>query len=230
LIQHTPKIQGLPTSTPPELKGSILRAELVVPGLPEQQTGGILNAGVWKSRETQKGKGRLKLYLLDIVRWRGKDVESRAYGEKMPMLAEAGRLSWLHRPRTAFTAGAKARMRAAIAAGREKTTDEGIVSWDRNKNRPTKEKVRPERDVRVTRVFMEKSRRGLAGGFEIEGGGRVGTGFSHALKKHMAENPELYRGLRAKVTSAPGAYGRPQKPAFAGWHLDQNLPPGVKSS
>jgi hypothetical protein len=329
LIQHTPKIPGFDRLVVPSaLRGSMFRAELVVPGIPEQRTGGILNAGVWKSRAKQATEGRLRLYLLDVVTWRGKDVEGLVYGEKLPMLDEALRAaSWLRRPRTAFTAGAKAALVANIAAGREKTTDEGVVAWNKTQVTPTKMKVKDDRDVYVARVFAENqptktmtfpaneipslkaridsgqsvvttridkefgrwhkgaivntpmgvlrvtsvkrvdsvvdhpyrdqltpqqvkvlgdqkmdvvtlasTRPGLAGGFEYAltpGGpvvGRVGTGLGHGLKAHMLKNPGLYQGLRAKIRTqrSGGAYA-PQKPVFTGWHLDQQLPEGVRT-
>lgn len=239
LIQHTPKIPGFDKLVVPSaLRGSMFRAELVVPGIPEQRTGGILNAGVWKSRAKQKTEGRLKLYLLDVVTWRGKDVEGLVYGDKLPMLDEALRAAnWLHRPRTAFTTGAKTALVARVAAGKEKTTDEGVVAWNRTQVVPTKMKLKDDRDVYVARVFAEKGQRGpMAGGFEYSltpSGpvvGRVGTGLSHGLKTHMLKNPGLYQGLKAKIrTQRQGGAYAPQKPVFKGWHLDQQLPEGVKT-
>ena len=222
LIQHTQRLPGYDRmTTPARLKGSVLRAEILVPGKTEQQTGGVLNSGVWRSRK----KGRLRLYVIDVVTWRGRDVEGLAYGKKLPMIDEAVRLApWLHKPRTAFSAGAKAGLVARIEARDE----EGIVSWHPGRARPTKAKRRPERDVHVVRVFDEK-RPGMAGGFEYAaraGGpvvGRVGTGFDHGQKRDMARRPEAYVGLKAKIHTAPGPHAG-QKPSFAGWHLDQRLP------
>lgn len=336
LINHTPRLKSLLTvDTPPALRGALLRAELGAVdadghALPAAQIGGLLNAGVWKSRERQKELGaRPLLYSLDVVRWRGKNVENAPYAEKARMLDEARvHAPWLRKPPTATTVGAKEALRRAIDEGREKSTVEGLVEWHADKSVPTKAKFFPERDVFVRRVFAENTpsssmsfpnseipdlklqvangqkvvttridnelgrwrqgqivttpmgvmrvnsvrrvndvkehpyhehltraqaqtltdkkmdvveltaaRAGLAGGFEYaltpKGpvAGRVGTGLSHDLKKHMLQNPGLYEGLRAKIRTqrAPEAYA-PRAAVFAGWHLDQTLPEGIKTA
>lgn len=231
LIQHTQKIPGLMTAAVPRsLKGSVFRAELVVPGIPEQRTGGILNSGVWRSREKQGQEGKLRLYVFDVVAWGGKDVESLPYGQKLPMINRATQeVPWLKKPRTYRTTAAKIRLLKRISEGHDKETDEGVVAWNLDGRHPIKAKLRPETDVYVKRVFDEKSTRGMAGGFEYSmspGGpavGRVGTGFNHTQKRDMAARPTAYKGLKAKIRMAPGPY-RGQKPSFAGWHLDQEIP------
>ena len=241
LIQHTFKMpEVFERDTPPALAGSILRGDVTAlkggTAVAAARVGGLLNSNTWQSRTQQKDAGRLVIFVHDVVRWQGKDVAGLDYGAKLPMLEIAwAAASWIKKPPTAFTAGAKTGLRDRIGAGREKSTREGLVVWRRDDPKPTKAPFAPERDVYVRKVFMEQGARGLAGGFEYAltpGGpivGRVGTGFSHGLKAHMAQNPSLYVGLKASIRAkpAPDAYA-PRAPVFSGWHLDQQLPEGIK--
>lgn len=244
LIIHTPRVPAMAgRRTPPELKGAVIRGELGAEdargrALPAARVGGLLNAGVWKSREAQGREGLVVPYAFDVSRWRGHDVENRPYAEKQVMLdAVHAHAPWLRAPVTASTTAAKERLVAAIVAGREKSTGEGVVAWHARESRPTKAKVQREVDVFVRKIFAESSSRNLAGGFEYSLSprgpvvGRVGTGFSHALKADMLANPGRYLGLRARIvtTPAPGHYAL-RAPAFRTWHLDQILPPGVKTA
>jgi hypothetical protein len=242
LIIHTPRVPAMQGQrTPPELKGSVLRGELTAVdksgrALPAARVGGLLNAGVWRSRDQQSREGRIVPYVFDVSVWRGKNVEDRPYAEKERIIDEARRSApWLRKPPTARTQAAKDRLVSAIVGGREKSTDEGVVVWSRGDSVPAKAKR--EVDVYVRKIFSEESQRGMAGGFEYSLSpqgpivGRVGTGFSHAMKTDMARNPGLYIGLRARVvtTPAPGHYAL-RAPAFKSWHLDQQLPAGVKTA
>lgn len=244
LIIHTPRVPAMVGKrTPPELKGAVIRGELSAEdprgrALPAARVGGLLNAGVWKSREAQKSEGKIVPYAFDVSRWRGRDVEDRPYAEKQVILDTVRQHApWLRAPVTAKTQAAKAKLVAAIAAGREKSTDEGVVAWRADQAVPTKAKVQREVDVYVRKIFPETGARNLAGGFEYSLSpqgpivGRVGTGFSHALKADMLAKPGLYIGLKARVvtTPAPGHYAL-RAPAFKTWHLDQALPPGVKTA
>lgn len=244
LIIHTPRVDALRRQqTPAALRGSVLRGELTAVddrgrSLPAARVGGLLNAGVWKSRDQQGREGRIVPYVFDVSVWRGKNVEDLPYSEKKTILDTVHQVApWLRRPLTARTEAAKAKLVSAIVAGREKSTDEGVVAWRADQSVPTKAKVQREVDVYVRGVFPETGSRNLAGGFEYSLSpqgpvvGRVGTGFSHALKADMLKNPGLYTGLRARVvtTPAPGHYAL-RAPAFKSWHLDQSLPAGVKTA
>jgi hypothetical protein len=247
VIDHTQKLPGFhKRKTPSGLKDTILRGELYAvddrgKALPAARVGGILNAGVWKSREKQKQEGRLVPVAFDVTRFKGKDVEGLPYAQKRELLAQAvGAAPWLSRPRTASTPAAKRKLIADIEAGREPSTEEGVVEWHRDKPTPVKAKFKAEKDVFVRSVFPERGtkRQGtMAGGFEFsytKGGpviGRVGTGMSHAMKKDMLQNPSKYEGLQARVTMqrAPMHYA-PRAPAFKSFHLDQDIPPDVKTA
>lgn len=239
VIEHTQRLPDFAQKkVPKELKQTILRGELYAVGtdgkaLPPERVGGILNAGVWKSRAKQEAEGKLVPAVFDVVQWQGKNVEKAPFAEKLKMLQEAVKAApWLQIPRTAHTPEEKKKLFEDIDKGREPSTIEGVIEWHKDKPIPIKAKFRPEEDAFVKGVFQEKSSRGMAGGFTYsrtpEGpvAGRVGTGMSHALKKDLSLHPEKYIGLQARIAVTRGHAGR--APSFQSWHLDQPLPEGVK--
>lgn len=239
VIEHTHRLPDYSNlRVPGPLRDSILRGELYATSgdgkaLPPQRVGGILNAGVWKSRQKQEEEGHLRPVVFDVVKWRGRDVSREPYEEKLKLLRQAvEHAPWLQLPRMASTPSEKQKLIEDIRSGKEPSTIEGVVEWHLDKPVPVKSKFRPEKDVFVRRVFPEKGARGLAGGFEYsttkEGPivGRVGTGFSHGLKRDMLESPSKYEGLQARIKVIPGHEGR--APAFISWHLDQEIPMDVK--
>lgn len=245
LIDHTQKLEGFSDfKTPPELAHTTLRGELYAvddkgKALPAARVGGILNANVWKSREKQQQEGKLVPVVFDVARFKGRDVEGKPYAEKKEMLSKAvGAAPWLQQPRTASTPEEKRKLIEDISAGREPSTDEGVVEWRYDRAVPVKAKFKAERDVFVRSVFPEAGKRqGMAGGFEFSYSkdgpvvGRVGTGMSHEMKRDMLQNPSKYEGLQARVTMqrAPERYA-PRAPAFKSFHLDQEIPEDVKTA
>lgn len=243
LIHHTPRVADMVGKrTPKGLAGAVLRGELVAQdpsgrSLPAAQTGGMLNAGVWKSRSIQRVQGDIKPFVFDVERWRGRDVSGLPWREKSKLLSRAQELApWLKTPRTAVSAGDKAKLVADVMRGKEPSTEEGVVEWHQDHAIPAKAKVQRERDVYVRKVFAETGKReGLAGGFEFSLTptgpivGRVGTGMSHDLKRDLHDNPDRYVGLKAKIltTPAPESYA-PRAPVFAGWHMEQDMAEGTK--
>ena len=244
LIEHTHRVPGvLEQRTPKELKNTVLRGELYAVdrrnrALSAAQVGGILNANVWKSREKQKEEGKLVPTVFDVVKWKGKDVSDAPFEEKQQLLQEAVKAApWLKIPRTATTPKQKEKLIADIKSGKEPSTEEGVIEWHLDKSIPRKAKFLREEDAFVRGIFKEEGKhlRPLAGGFEMSRThsgpvvGRVGTGFSLALKKDMIENPDKYIGLQARIktTPAPAKYA-PRAAKFVGWHLDQDLPENIK--
>jgi GNAT superfamily N-acetyltransferase len=247
VIEHTHKIPGFHRlSTPSSLRDTIVRGELYAvdqagKALPAARVGGILNAGVWRSREKQQQEGRLVPVAFDIVRYRGKDVENEPYSVKRKLLDSIRKLApWLKKPRTATTATEKEKLVFDIMHGLEPSTEEGVVELRQDRPVPAKSKFLRERDVFVRDVFPEEGtkRRGtMAGGFEYSTSpkgpivGRVGTGFSHALKKDMLEHPDKYRGLRARVMTQPApAHYAPRAASFHSFHIEQEMPENVKTA
>lgn len=244
-IDHTQKLEGWHArKTPGAIKQTILRGELYAvdkkgKAIPAARVGGLLNSNVWKSREDQKTKGKLVPVIFDVQRWRGEDVSHLPYQDKKLLLEEAVKAApWLSLPRTARTTEEKRKLIQDIERGREPSTDEGVVEWDRRKSTPKKFKFKEEHDVFVRRIFPEEGvkRKGImAGGFEYslkpkgEIVGRVGTGFSHGLKKDMIGSPSKYEGLRARVQAQRAADAKAlRSPAFLTFHLDEELPEDVK--
>ena len=245
IIEHTQKLPDFwKHRTSSTMKDTILRGELYAAdgkgkALPAARVGGLLNAGVWKSREKQEQEGKLIPVVFDVVKWKGQNVQDAPYSYKRELLAKAvAAAPWLQRPRTATTPTAKRKLIEDIRTGKEPSTEEGVVEWHEDKAIPRKAKFTDEKDVYVRNVFPEagiKRHGTMAGGFEYSHTktgpivGRVGTGMSHALKKDLLENPSAYVGLQAKIKAlrAPSHYV-PRAPAFLGFHLDQDLPEGIK--
>jgi hypothetical protein len=247
VIEHTHKLPGFHEQhTPAALKDTILRGELYATdskgkALPAAQVGGLLNANVWKSREKQQEHGQLKPVVFDVVQWKGKNVEDAPYAEKKEYLQQAIKAApWLSIPRTATTPDAKKKLMEDIRTGKEPSTTEGVVEWHKDRAIPTKSKFLEERDVVVRKIFAEEGekRQGtMAGGFEFsytKNGpiiGRVGTGMSHDMKRDLLQNPTKYEGLTARIMMqrAPKEYA-PRAPVFHSFHLDQDVPEGVKTA
>lgn len=246
IIEHTHRLPGFQRHRVPDsLRGTVLRGELYATdssgkALPPAQVGGILNAGVLKSRQKQKTEGRVVPVAFDVVRFQGNDVSDRPYSERLEMLHQAVKAApWLKLPRMAITPEAKARLMEDIRTGKEPSTEEGVVEWSLGSAAPPrKAKFQQERDVFVKNVFPERGKRqGLAGGFEFsytkDGPivGRAAGGMGHAMKKDMLENPSKYEGLRARISAlrAPEQYA-PRNASFKSFHLDQDIPEDVKTA
>lgn len=87
VIDHTWRVQDI-IGHRTTGKRSLFRAELFAEGadgkaLPPEKVGGILNAGVRKSREMQAEQGKLRLALIDVVKHNGEDFSEKPYAEKL---------------------------------------------------------------------------------------------------------------------------------------------------
>jgi len=81
------------------------------------------------------------------------------------------------------------------------------------------------------RYEYEEARPAMAGGFYYSLTprgpivGKVGTGLSFEMKKDMAQNPEKYEGLVARVRAlAQYPSGALAKPSFKNWHFEKSFP------
>lgn len=242
-IEHTHKMPFFGTlRTPEELDGTVLRAEVFGRGehgaIPPQDTGGLLNASVWKSREMQDRRGPLDLRTFSVDRFKGKNVASAPYSEQLSMLREVSEAMKPLKPMpTATTLAEKRKMLERIVQGKDPLTSEGVVVRDLRTGKIIKAKQRTDYDVYV-REITKGRKRGEAGAFRYSLTptgpiiGNVGTGFSRQLRKSMWKHPEEYIGRVAKVLAQQQfPSGALRAPVFTGeWHLDKGRQPFVEST
>jgi len=209
-IDHSYRTDLYKLRGPVDLGDTVVRTELYVPGKDSSVIGGILNSNVWKSRELQKQVGKLKPAIIDIVKYRGKNVEKMPYEEKLKMLKEIStKIPELEMPPLAITQQEKMKLKDDIISGRYPLTSEGIVVYKTKEAIPYKSKSNEDFDVLITGVFAAKP------GSKYEGnaiGGfvgipentrtkiRIGSGLSDELRREAYLNPNKYIGLWAKVT------------------------------
>lgn len=251
LIEHTFKFQDFQKRRgAPEVKNTMIRAEAWASdkdgnAIPAEQLGGLLNAGVLKSRQKQDELGiKLRLTGFDVVRHNGRNMENKPFADKLEVLSKVNKVTrgFVELPEIAGTPEEKTKMLEDIKNRARKDTHEGVVLHSiATAAPPIKAKFKPDVDVYVTGVFNKPrgEAKGHAGGLEYSfapGGptvGRVGTGFDHATRKDMFENPEKYVGRVAKVQSVRSSENMTdpsqltkalRAPSFQGWHLDKTDP------
>jgi len=234
VIEHTHKIPTLfNTYAPVEVHDTLLRGGIYAKNTESNELGGLLNSNVWKSREGQRDNKLIPL-IYDVVRFRGKDVSSAPYADKLEILKKVVQaVPGFQIPHFATTKEEKEKLIRDVKDGMHPETREGVVVWNLNKEGmpPTKAKLVEEHDVFVRDTFPGegKYRDKGVGGFTYSHtpdgpiAGRVGTGLSDALRKDMHANPSKYLGLVAKVTAQDKFdSGALRVPVFKGWHLDKN--------
>lgn len=249
LIEHTFKFPDFQNrKSDASVNNTMIRAELwgsdrSGKAIPAEELAGILNSSVERSRRIQQEKDvTLRLTGIDVIRHGGKSYENKPFADKLEALhaVKKGTGGMIELPPIAATPEEKATMIEMIRDKKLPMTEEGVVVHDLTSSRTTKAKFRPGHDVYVKEIFTKPKgvARGHAGGFAFswepggEAAGRVGTGFSHEMRKDMLENPERYVGRVATVKSQ-GAYqnkvdksqlGALRAPSFQRWHLDKNDP------
>lgn len=244
IIEHTHKVPGIleGVPTPAGLGGTILRGGLYAihpssgVATPTATLAGMLNSDVWKSRQKQNEHGQLASVLYDVVRYKGRSMESAPYSEKLKVLREVeSKLpDYFHLPRMAFTQEAKKKLVDDMREGKLPETKEGIVAWHLHSGTPPyKAKFTTDHDVYIRGFFPGEGKykdRGVGGFFysyEPTGQivGRVGTGLTDAQRSHMHSNPDLYVGTVARVKAQERfPSGALRAPSFDTYHLDKNTP------
>lgn len=243
LIEHTPRFQDWnKLKTPPGYGGTVLRAELwgtdrQGKAIPPQTLAGLLNTSVWNARLKQEDQGyRLRLAPFDVVRWKGKDVANKPFEERLKMIDEVSKQlpNYVEPPPMAKSTTAKKRLLERIRTGKEKATHEGVVIRRLKDNAPpTRAKFRQEEDATV--IGYKPGQGKWAGGKGVGGlivkdnktgtTSVVGTGLPDRLRKALVEDPELAKGMIAKVeVQQVFPSGKYRAPVFRGWHLDKNDP------
>jgi GNAT superfamily N-acetyltransferase len=235
VIEHTHKLPSYHTlRAPGSLAGTVLRGEAWAAGpdgkaLPAERIGGLLNAGVARSRELQQEHGPLRLSVFDVVRHKGKLMENAPYAEKLEVLRQVAKeMPQLELPPTAETPEEKLKLFTRIQEGKEPVTREGIVAWHLDRPLPTKIKFRPDVDAEVVGVFPGKGKHeGRAGGLVVKLPGseattRVGTGFSDQMRKELWERQHEIVGRVARVaTQQVFPSGKMRAPAFKDFHTEK---------
>ncbi len=241
-IEHTHKVEKLfGETTPSALADSVVRGGLYAMHSSKNQAteahilGGMLNSDVWKSREKQKEQGQLVPVLYDVVRFKGKDMSSAPYKEKLEVLKKIQKEmpGVFELPKMATTSAGKKALLSQIGKGMLAHTKEGVVLWNKESGEaPIKAKFKNDHDVFVRGFFPGEGKykgKGV-GGFvfsHTKDGpvvGRVGTGLSDSQRKDMHKNMDKYLGMVAKV-EAQGKFEKTtalRAPAFVGFHLDKN--------
>lgn len=239
VLEHTHKLpQFRELKAPNSLAGTVLRGELYGErkgrAIPAEEVGGLLNAGVWKSREKQQASGAvLKPVIFDVVKYKGQDMENAPYAEKLKALQDVqSKIPRLKLPPMATTPAQKERLLSRIQSGKEPITNEGIVSWKLDNSRPTKAKFRPDVDAEIVGITQGQGKHeGRIGALKVRLPGKdtitnVGTGLSDSLREEIARDPSAFIGRVAKVrTQQVFTSGRLRAPSFGGFHIEKGKQP-----
>jgi len=233
-LEHTFKVPFHDFKTPEALDKTLVRGELYAVdrkgrAIPAEAVGSLVNANTWKSRQLQEErKERLRLVPFDVLKYRGKNVQDKPYSERFELLKRLVSKSPkdVELPETAFNEPQKYRLLKKILEGKLKQTQEGVVLWHRDQPVTTKVKKNSDYDVHVRDVYPS-THEGWAGGFDYsltpkgKVVGRVGGGFTHALREEMVNNPGKFKGRVAKVR-AQGMFpsGALRAPEFSEWRID----------
>src|SRR5690606_29412537 len=200
---------------PKKYVGSVLKGELYGEQngktISPQALGGLLNSGIAKSLEDQRARNiKLKNMLFDIQRFGNKEIDlaRTPYDSRRQMLEEIAEIL----PKDKFHLAPQVKgveealqLWREIGLGKNPYTREGVVIHPPH-GVPLKGKYVDEYDVHVTGVFPGKGKYqdaagGLTYSLEPEGPevGRIGTGFSDEIRRHIKESPESYIGRVARV-------------------------------
>lgn len=240
LIPYTPKLPHITRKSPfnAEVRAETYAVDSKGRAVHPDIVTSILNSGVDKSLQLQREKGiRTVTALIDVDKFEGRDMTRASYGEKRKVMEQiAAQNPDFHLPDTAFTAKAKSQLLGRMLAKKHPQSKEGLIVHDIHSPQApfAKAKIVDHHDVYVTGIFHEedvkKGRKAMAGGFTYAwepGGkpvGKVGTGFTHAVKIDMLKNPQEYVGRAAKVKALDVSKNKVLvKPSFDGWHIEKNI-------
>ena len=225
-IDHTYKTDLYKIRGPRQLGNTVVRTELYIPGQSSAVIGGVLNAGTWKSREKQERLGKLKPMVIDVVRFKGKNVEKSPYRDKIKMLEEISeQVPELEMPPLARTKQEKLKLKDDILSGNYPLTREGLVVYRMNEAVPYKSKSKEDFDILITGVYPaspgSKYEGNAIGGFiGIPENSRVkikiGSGLSDELRREVYLNPNKFIGNWIKVEGQMnyGKTGKIRVPIF----------------
>jgi len=222
LIEHTHRFPGITKAKVDKEIAGLYRGEVyaVRKGklLPAEELGGILNSKVDKSLDTQKDqKIQMRMALFGIPGDKHKKV--------LKFMGKG-----FEEVQTAKSKFEKSDMLEKIRNKQHPMTEEGIVIVNKSTGEPYKYRLRPDYDVYIRRMFPGQGKyAGIAvGGFEYSLSprgpiiGKVGTGFTDALRIDMKTNSKKYIGKVATVhATRQTKKGVLFQPAFTRMHLDK---------
>lgn len=236
-IEYTQKLPHIQNKSPvtAELRGEVFAIDSKGNAVHPDTVTAMLNRGVDRSLELQTEKNlRTRVALIDVDTIGGKNVASKSFSFKRDFLEGIAKNNPdFMLPSMATTAKEKEQLLKKILSGAHPETKEGLIVHNLNEpEKPfSKAKIVQDHDVYVRRIYQEEGNRApMAAGFEYswdpdgEPVGKVGTGFSHAMKIDMLKNPEAYIGRAARVTAADLSKNKVlMKPSFQGWHVEKNI-------
>jgi hypothetical protein len=237
-IVYTEKVyEEIPEGKIPDtLKNAVLIGELIGvdskgKAIPPNELSGLLNSTL-ENAVTYKRKNDIEflIYLFDIAKLKGIDVNQLLPAEKIKLLEEIrNRLPEsikknLRIIETVYTSDKAKKLLHKIIEKKHPLTEEGIVI-NPVTGKPMKFKNFEEKDVYIRAIFPGggKYKNIAAGGFYYSytpGGpivGKVGTGFSDEMRKDMWLNPDVYIGRKARVQFFREGHAL-QHPSFIALH------------
>jgi len=198
------------------------------------ELGGLLNSSVERSLDKQvEQRVELKNAIFNILQYGRKPVSmGLPYAQREKLVQEILEVlpgHKFHMPETAKTPEEARRLWKKIVTGKHPRTREGIVAWPVAGGKPTKVKTYPEWDVHVREIFPGEKRLkgvgagGLAYSLTPRGPvvGKVGTGFSEAVRREMFLKPENWIGRIARIKAQEQLpSGALRAPTFLALHED----------
>jgi hypothetical protein len=238
LINHSYVTGSDKIKSPKSLAGTQVRAEVFAVKdkkvLPIQELGGLMNSAPDKALKRMEEEGiTMHLAPLQVLKHKGKPTEAQSYKQHQAIIKTLmSRMpkNW-RAPDVAYTRAAKEKMVKAIKEGTHPLTEEGTVAWPINGpgGQPRKLPFRKHGQVYIREVYaMKRGGKpvGLAGGFSYsltpKGKiiGKVGTGFSMALRTEMWKEKGKMVGRKVIIESL-GKYpsGAHRAASFISFHL-----------
>lgn len=232
IFEKIPELKNLPDS----LVNAILVGELIGikdnKAIPVNRLSGILNSTIEKAIKTKRKEDiEFIVYLFDIIRLKGYDVDKLLPKEKVELLNKIKNelpehiRKYFQVIETAYSKEEAKKLLEKIKFKQHPLTYEGIVIYEEGK-KPIKSKFFQEYDVYIRAIFPGTGKyKNAAGGFYYSftpNGpivGKVGTGFDDDMRFDMMKNPEQYIGRKARVTGLELTNsGSIRNPAFIALH------------
>ena len=173
-----------------------------------------------------------KLLIFDAEKIQGEDVWNKPYSEKLPLIKNMSNyIDVAMFPETYKDPTSSMNLVNKVFAGEHPLTKEGVVFRKLDEpHHAIKYKKKFEYDVYVCKIFKGKGKySNAAGGFYYSFDpqcnniiGKVGTGFSDALRKKLWRQQYRFIGKVAKITGSAGAKDAIRNPKFNGWHHEKN--------